>query len=76
MKTPAKPTVIVHLDNGVVRYVESDAYVDVIIVDYDLEGVDANEVKVLPDGSQATVRQEPTADVSRKSAKHWQDLAL
>lgn len=76
MNTQAKPTVIVHLDNGVVRYVESDAYVDVIIVDYDVEGVDGNEVKVLPDGSKATVRQEPTADVSRKSAKHWQELAL
>jgi hypothetical protein len=75
MKAPGNPTVIVHIDNGVVRYVESDAYVDVIIVDYDLDGVSENEIKVLPDGSKATVRQEPTADVSRKSAI-WQELAV
>ncbi|MFJ4291276.1 hypothetical protein ACIP1U_16055 [Cupriavidus sp. NPDC089707] len=73
--TPAKPTIVVHLDGGLVQYVESDAHVNVVIVDYDLEGAGEDEIKTLPDGSRATVRQEAAADVSRESAQRWMELA-
>lgn len=61
--TVAKPTIVVHLDGGLVQYVESDAQVNVIIVNHDLDGVDESEVKTLPDGSRATVCREAVGDV-------------
>lgn len=71
-----KCTVIVHLSGGTVPYVETDGHVNVVIVDHDIEGVDETDLKTLPDGGEATVRQEAAADVSRQSAQHWLDLAV
>lgn len=59
--TVAKPTIVVHLDGGLVSYVESDVHVNVIIAKHDLDGVDESEVKTLPDGSRATVCREVSA---------------
>jgi len=73
--TVAKPTIVVHLDGGLVQYVESDAHVNVIIVDHDLDGVCKSEIKTLPDGCRATVRPEAVGDMSRQSALDWMVLA-
>lgn len=71
----ANPTIVVHLDGGLVKYVESDAHVTVIIVDHDLDGVCKSEIKTLPDGCRATVRLEADSDMSRQSALNWMALA-
>ena len=76
MNAIQKCTVIVHLSGGTVPYIESDGHVNVVIVDHDIEGVEETDLKTLPDGSRATVRQDATADVSRQSAQRWLDLAM
>ena len=73
--TLAKPTIVVHLDGGLVQYVESDSHVHVIVVDHDLEGAGEDEVKTLPDGGRATVRLEVATEMSRESAQRWMELA-
>ena len=76
MNIAVKPTIVVHLQGGLVQYLESDAHVNVIIVDHDLDGADEGALKTLPDGRCVTVRQEATADISRESALHWMKLAV
>jgi hypothetical protein len=76
MNAIQKCIVIVHLSGGTVPYIESDGHVNVVIVDHDIEGVEETDLKTLPDGSRATVRQDGTADVSRQSAQRWLDLAM
>ncbi|WP_066732968.1 hypothetical protein [Cupriavidus sp. D384] len=76
MNTIRKTTVIVHLAGGTIPFIETDGHVNVVIVDHDVEGVDDADLKTLPDGGKATVRQEAAADVSRQSAQHWLDLAV
>ncbi|WP_186425370.1 hypothetical protein [Cupriavidus metallidurans] len=69
------PTIVVHLDGGRVRHFESDDPVIVIVVDHDAEGTDAHEVKTLPKGGAATVRQQLVVDVARETAEAWRWLA-
>lgn len=75
MNAIQKCTVIAHLSGGTVPYIESDGHVNVVIVDHDIEGVEETDLKTLPDGGMATIRQEAAVDVSRQSAQNWLNLA-
>lgn len=50
-----KPRVIVTIEGGVVTSILSDVEIDTIVVDYDTDGADENDLKEIPQGTQGPV---------------------
>ena len=43
-----KPKIIIVLDGGLIRNVMSTEYIDVAIIDYDIEGIPEEDLTILP----------------------------
>lgn len=62
--------VVIHVEGGIVQEVFADAPVAVIVVDYDVEGADPEELGQPP---YHTISDDP-AHVSVEAARPWEDL--
>lgn len=68
-----KPKVIIEVSGGCVRDVSSDTEIDVVIVDYDVQGFDESELIEMPfTGDKANCSMHD-ADVSAKKVRNLYD---
>lgn len=69
-----KPKVIIEVSSGCVRDISSDAELDVMILDYDVQGFDENELIEIPligDKANCSI---PDVDVSAKRVRNLYDV--
>lgn len=70
-----KPTVVIHLEDGLISGITSSCEVQAIKVDYDVEGVDSNaSTKETPYGSEAFV-EFAAVDCLPEEIDEWVALA-
>lgn len=65
-----KPKVIIEVSGGCVRDVSSDVELDVIILDYDVQGFDENELIEIPLTRYKANCLIPDVDVSTKRVRN------
>lgn len=70
-----KPTVVIHLDGGVITWVSHSTPVQIIIADYDVK--DSNEtIKETPEGCKATIEFSDSGEfIDESCVTEWVALA-
>ena len=68
-----KPKVIIEISGGCVRDVSSDTEIDVMIVDYDVQGFDKNELIEMPFTGDKANCSVSDVDVSAKRVRNLYD---
>ncbi len=69
-----KPKVIIEVSGGCVRDVSSDAKIDVMIIDYDVQGFDESELIEMPFTGDKANCSVFDVDVSAKKVRNLYDV--
>lgn len=64
-----KPRFVIGIEGGVIQGISGDTDADFIILDYDTEGADPDDIRVEPTGSECTVGGESPATDAK--ARAW-----
>ncbi|MGO4302203.1 hypothetical protein [Cupriavidus sp. RAF12] len=70
-----KPTIVIFMEGGLIQHIETDDHVDIIVVDYDIDGVEPERIKKTPYGNEATVEAYVDSDLSSYDRTAWVKLA-